>query len=69
MTLYDDRRREDIAAKLLAAMLDGACSAAVNPLFIEAYTKGILAAPRLAVQLTDDLLARLNQSKQHESQS
>lgn len=60
MSARTDGTRTAIARDLLAAMLDGACSAHVNPFYLNEYRRGIAEAPKLAVMLTDALMKELD---------
>lgn len=62
MSFRTDPQRTAIARELLAAMLRGACSSNVDPRYVGEFTKGILAAPQMAVHLTDILIAELDKA-------
>ena len=66
MSFRTDPQRTAIARDLLAAMLQGACSAPVNPLYLSEFQNGVLNAPALAVQLADKLIAELERAEQKE---
>lgn len=53
-------QRTEIAASLLAAMLNGIAGAKITWGQEDAYRSGIAALPSLAVRLTDDLLNLLS---------
>jgi hypothetical protein len=52
-------RREQIASQLLVALLSGVGWATVPTYAIEGFQRGMAQAPRLAVQLTDELIKEL----------
>jgi len=60
MSAITNQTRTSIARELLAAMLQGLCSAQVHPLYTREFGEGIQAAPKLAVQLTDMLMRELD---------
>jgi hypothetical protein len=59
MSFVNDEKRITIARDLLAAMLQGACSAHVNPMYLSAVIDGVMNSPAVAVKLTDKLIAEL----------
>jgi hypothetical protein len=63
MSFRTDPQRTAIARDLLAAMLQGACSAQVNPMYLSAVLDGVLNSPKLAVQLTDKLITELEREE------
>lgn len=66
MSYRTDPQRTAIARDLLAAMLHGACSASINPMYMTEFIQGVHTAPNLAVQLADKLITELERAEQEE---
>lgn len=55
-----------IATTLLAAMLDGACTRSVNPLYMKEFKEGIINSPNIAWNLAGELI-KLDNTKKDEN--